>query len=399
MPGDWEGQPRNAGGQPRRRPPWWPEGEEWPPTGPPWRGRRGGWYGPGRWGPPRSRRGFFLRVGLGIVAFATLLVLMTAFAVYVVAGLLGLVGLPVHPGIGALVVVLLGLFVIVRGGRSVRRIAAPMGDLVEAAGAIESGDYSVRVAERGPPEVRSLARAFNEMGARLEADEQARRTLLADITHELRTPLTVIQGNLEGLIDGIYPADESHLAPILEESRTLGRLIDDLRTLALADRDALDLRLEEVDVVTLVNETVEGLRPRADAAGVSLTVASPQVATSLVSADPTRIREVLANLVTNAIQHTPSGGAVTVAVSGVTRDGVESVEVAVSDTGPGIAAEVLPRVFDRFVKSPDSSGSGLGLAIARGLVEAHGGSIEASNRAGGGATLRFWLPVSGPAAS
>ena len=390
---------------PRRRPPWWPEGDEWPPARGGWgRGRRRGWHGSGGWGPPWSRRGFFLRIGVAIVVFGTLVVLLTTFAVYLAAGLLGVVGFPLDHRLGAVVVVALGLLLIVRGGRSLRYFAAPIGDLVEAAGAIESGDYSVRVAERGPREMRSLARAFNEMGARLEADEQTRRTLLADITHELRTPLTVIQGNLEGLIDGIYPADEPHLTPILEESRTLGRLIDDLRTLALADRDALDLRREDVDVVTLVNETVESLRPRAEAARLSLTVDSSKSSTiPAISADPTRIREVLANLLTNAIQHTPKGGAVTVGVSaGAPVDdratGGQFIEVAVSDTGPGIAPDVLPRVFDRFVRSPDSTGSGLGLAIARGLVEAHGGSIEASNRDGGGATILFRLPVgdSGP---
>jgi two-component system sensor histidine kinase BaeS len=391
--------PWNEDGQPRRRPPWWPESEEWPPTRRPW-GPGSGWrrrgrLGPGGWGPPWSRRGFFLRVGAGIVAFGTFLVLLTALAVAVVAGLLGLVGLPVEPRLGAVVLVALGLLLILRGGRSVRYFAAPIGDLVEAAGAIESGDYSVRVAERGPREVRSLTRAFNEMGARLQSDEETRRTLLADITHELRTPLTVIQGNLEGLIDGIYPADEAHLTAILDESRTLSRLIDDLRTLALADRGALDLRLEDVDLLTLVNETVASMRPSADAAGLSITVAPTTAAVPSVTADPTRIREVLTNLTGNAIQHTPKGGAVTISLSSArgANGGRGSISVAVADTGSGIDPDVLPTVFERFVRSADSSGSGLGLAIARGLVEAHGGSIEASNNATGGATLCFSLPL------
>jgi signal transduction histidine kinase len=340
-----------------------------------------------------------LRVALGIALFGTVFILATTVAVVLAAGLLGVVGLPVDARLGVAVLIAFGVLLVVRGSRSVRRVAEPIGDLVEAAGRIEAGDLSARVEERGPREVRWLIGAFNDMSARLAADELSRRTLLADITHELRTPLTVIQGNLEGLLDGVYPADEAHLSLILEESRTLGRLIDDLRTLALADRGALDLRPEDVDLLTLANETVAGLRAAADAAGVTVTVPVEQWSDTdfpTVSADPTRIREVLGNLLSNALQHSPRGSAILVEV-GTSAD-ARAVTVAVSDRGRGIPADVLPRAFDRFVKSPDSRGSGLGLAIARDLIQAHGGSIEASSPPGGGTTIRFSLPVAVPQA-
>jgi signal transduction histidine kinase len=394
-------------------PPWWPEGEAWPPSdegggswGPPagWgRGRRGGWGPGGRagWGPrsggwagPRwSRRGFFWRMGIAFGAFVFLVLGAVTLAIVLVGGLLGLVGLSADVRLAALVVLALGVTGIVAAARSFGRAAAPLGDLIEAAGRVEAGDLSTRVEERGPREVRTLARAFNAMGARLEADEASRRTLLADITHELRTPLTVIQGNLEGLIDGVYPADRDHLDAILEETRTLGRLIDDLRTLALADRGALDLKLEAVDALVLANESVASFRAAADGARVSITVSSSRGDLPLVQADPTRIREVLGNLLSNALQHTPAGGQIAVALE--TPAGGANVSVAVSDTGPGIADDVLGRVFDRFVRAPDSRGSGLGLAIARDLVEAQGGTIEAANRPEGGAVIRFTLPTTG----
>jgi two-component system, OmpR family, sensor histidine kinase BaeS len=327
-----------------------------------------------------------MAIGFGLIVFVVVSVVTLAIAL--VGGLFGLVGLSVNTRLAALVVLGLGVFAIAAAGRSIGRAAAPVDDLIEMAGRVEAGDLSARVEERGPREVRTLARAFNAMSARLQADEASRKTLLTDITHELRTPLTVIQGNLEGLLDGVYPADEPHLSTILDETRTLGRLIDDLRTLALADRGALALRREDVDLAVLAHETIAGIRAAADAAGVTVAVkAGPGL--SPVSADPTRIREVLGNLLSNALRHTPRGGSIDVEVAG----GADSrVSVTVRDSGPGIAPDVLPRVFERFVRTPDSPGSGLGLAIASDLVEAHGGTISAESPAGGGTAIRFSLP-------
>src|SRR5207249_6663589 len=222
-------------------------------------------------------------------------------AIVLVGELLGLVGLGGSARLAAVVVLALGIAAISVIGRSIGRATAPLDDLVGAAGRVEAGHLSARVDERGPREVRSLARAFNAMGARLETDEASRRTLLADITHELRTPLTVIQGNLEGLIDGVYPADPEHLEAVLEETRTLGRLVDDLRTLALADRGALDLKREPVDLLVLTNESVAGFRAAPDAAQVSISVTANAPELPPVQADPTRLRELLRNLLSNAL--------------------------------------------------------------------------------------------------
>lgn len=366
---------------PRRRPPWWPEGEPWPPHGPP---------GPHVWG--RMRAFFFWRV----VGLAALLFVATAggctLAFWLAVTDIGPgpwphVALPFLRFGGVAV----GVLALVLMARALRRVAAPVGDLIDAAGRVEAGDYSVRVRERGPREVRALARAFNGMTARLEANETQRRNLLADVTHELRTPVTVIQGNLEGLLDGVYPRDDAHLAPVLEETRVMSRLIDDLRTLALAESGALKLHREPTDLGILVSETAASFRARADAAGVEVAPDLP-ADLPLAEVDPTRIREVLSNLIANALRYTPRGGHVR--VSGRTDEDGRGVVLSVADTGAGIPPEALPHVFDRFYKSSDSGGTGLGLAIAKNLVEAHGGTITAESAGvpGQGTTLAVRLP-------
>jgi two-component system sensor histidine kinase BaeS len=226
------------------------------------------------------------------------------------------------------------------------------------------------------------------MAARLEDSETQRRGLLADVTHELRTPLTVIQGNLEGLLDGVYPADPAHLSPILEETRVLSRLIDDLRTLSLAESGMLALHREPTDLGVLAGETAAAFRPQAEAAGVALALdVSDDL--PLLSVDPVRLSEVLNNLVANALRYTRSGGQVTI-TGRPAEDGGAVVEVR--DTGAGIAPEALSHVFDRFYKSADSRGSGLGLAIAKNLVAAHGGHLSAQSKPGEGTVMTVKLP-------
>jgi signal transduction histidine kinase len=274
-------------------------------------------------------------------------------------------------------------------GRAARRMAAPVADVMEAADRVASGDYAVRLHERGPREMRRLARSFNAMAKRLRASEEQRRNLLADITHELRTPLSVIQGNLEGLLDGIYPPDRAHVEPVLEETRVMSRLLEDLQTLSTAEAGALRLHREPLDPAELVADAVATFRAGAASAGIDL---EHRISPGLpeVDADPMRIGEVLANLLHNAVRHTPAGGLVVVAVERA-PDG--RVAFTVADTGPGIPPEELPHVFDRFVKAADSGGAGLGLAIARSLVEAHGGVITAESEPGRGTTVRFLLPA------
>jgi signal transduction histidine kinase len=197
----------------------------------------------------------------------------------------------------------------------------------------------------------------------------------------------VITGNLEAIIDGVYPPDAEHLTPILDETKVMERLIDDLRTVALSEAGTLALHPEPTDPDILIGEVLQAFSPGATAAGVTLATETG-ADLPIIDIDPVRIREVLANLVANALRHTPGGGTVT--ISGASTPTV--VTLTVRDTGPGIDPALLPHVFDRFVKGAGSRGSGLGLAIARGLVEAHGGSISVDSPAGGGTTFHVELP-------
>lgn len=363
----------------RGRPPWWPEGEAWPPRDRP------------DWRRPRGR--FFWRIGgmlLFFFLFLQLLALGLGAVLWLVGRALGISELPP----GAILLAPLGLLVLVFGlggvvflGGAIRRIAAPLGEVIDATARVASGDYAARVRERGPREVKALVASFNAMAERLQSSEAERRRLLADVTHELRTPLTVVQGQLEGLLDGVYARDDAHLEPILEETRVMARLVDDLRTLSLAESGALELRREPTELRALTEDAVEGYREQARAKGVALAV-DVAAAVPAVDVDPTRIRQVLTNLVANALQHTETG-AIRVRAE---RDGAV-IRVEVTDTGSGIAPDALPHVFDRFTKSAQSRGSGLGLAIARDVVRAHGGEIAAESALGKGTTIRFTLPA------
>jgi signal transduction histidine kinase len=259
----------------------------------------------------------------------------------------------------------------------------PMNNLIDAARRIESGDYSARVPEWGSQDIRSVARAFNSMSARLKTIDEQRRNFMADVTHELRTPLSVIRGQAEAIADGVYPADESHLAPILDAAQTLDRLVDDLKTLVETDSGNLVLHKEPTDFGALVRDLVESFRPQAETKGISLTSEAPDNP-PLQLVDPARMRQVIGNLLSNAIRHTPQGGSVKTTVDGST--------ITVSDNGEGIAPELRARVFDRFAKGTSSTGSGLGLSIARDIVVAHGGTIEIDSTAGTGTAVKVTLP-------
>jgi two-component system sensor histidine kinase BaeS len=361
----------------RERPDWWPDEEPWPPSGPrpPWAGRRS-----------RHGRGFGCLFGLIVlVGFAGLFSLVTS--AILAAGSLGHIA-----RILGVVILVTGGLALTAAGRTFRRAGRSLDDLVDAARRVEEGDYTTRVAEpitrRGP--LKELVRGFNSMAGRLEADAEQRRRLLADVSHELRTPLAVIQGNIEAILDGVHEADDAHLGAILDETHVLARLVDDLRTVALSEGGNLPLHREPTDLSILAAESVASFQQAAETAGVRLEV---QVADDvpLLDIDPVRVREILSNLVANALRHTPRGGSIGV-VATITAGG-ESVEVVVRDTGTGIDPTLLPHVFDRFAKAADSRGSGLGLAIARGLVEVHGGSIEVESSAATGTIFRLRLPV------
>ena len=357
------------------RPEWWPANEAWPPVEHrrPWRG-----FG-------CLFAAIFLVGVLGILALATRLV----------GDILDAPGLP-----GAIIRLASLLFLIaivaglIRAGLAIRETGSVLDDLVEQAARVEAGDYTARVELDGPAPapVRNLTRGFNTMAARLEADETQRRSLLADVTHELRTPLAVVQGNVEAILDGVHPADEAHLGAILEETRVLGRLVEDLRTLALSEAGSLSLHRETTDLEVLCSEVAAAFGGPAEAAGVTIE-AAVEGDVPLVDADPVRIREVLGNLVGNALRHTPAGGRITILARRAGNDRAPQVQLIVRDTGSGIDPELLPHVFDRFARGTGSPGTGLGLSIARGLVELHGGTIEAASPPGGGTEMRIRLPI------
>ena len=290
-------------------------------------------------------------------------------------------------GVAGFLIVLASVF---WGVRSLRRMSAPLDDLLNATQRVADGDYSARVEAKGTPEMYSMMQGFNSMAERLQENDKQRRAMLADVSHELRTPITVIQGNVEGILDGLYPADEARLQSIMEETQVLSRLVDDLRTLALAESGSLKLARELTDLADLVRDTVAGFESQALEKRVRFELSLVDVGE--VNVDPLRLREVLSNLVGNALRYTPDRGVVKVNLTETASGGEGGVRVSVEDSGAGIESADLPHVFERFYKSSDSGGMGLGLSIARYLVEAHGGKIWAESEAGRGTKIAFTLP-------
>jgi two-component system, OmpR family, sensor histidine kinase BaeS len=272
-----------------------------------------------------------------------------------------------------------------------RRLARPVSELLDGAERIGAGDYEARVEPFGPRAVRTLGTAFNEMASRLDASETARRRFLADIAHELRTPLAVLQAGIEAQLDGIHPRDDEHLAVLREQTRTLDRLVEDLRTLALGDAGRLALHIEIVGIGSIAADASAAISAAAVSRGVEIVTQGDDVE---LDADPVRLTQILVNLLANAVRHTPPGGVVTVTTEAVAGD----VMVTVADSGPGISGDPQ-RIFDRFVRAADSGGSGLGLTIARQLVDLHGGTVVATNDPAGGARFTVTLPRRQPAGS
>lgn len=274
-----------------------------------------------------------------------------------------------------------------------RRLGRPVSDLLEGAERVGSGEYDARVQPSGPRAVRTLGHAFNTMATRLDESEQARQRFLADVTHELRTPLTVLQGEIEAQLDGIHPRDDDRLNTLLDQTRTLGRLVEDLRTLALSDSGELTLHPEAMSLPAVIDDAIAAMHPLASSRGVHLigAVGPDGIERDIVlNGDPVRLGQVINNLLTNAIRHTPHGGMVTVHM----RRAGEYAVVDVTDTGPGFEGDP-ERLFDRFARAADTGGSGLGLTIARQLVEAHGGTVVAAKQPGAGARFTVTLPTVG----
>ena len=275
------------------------------------------------------------------------------------------------------------------------RLRSSLAELTTAAQRIASGDYAHRVRELdASAELAQLARNFNQMAERLAATEDTRRRLLTDLAHELRTPLATIEVALESLEDGLLDAGPETIAMLRGQSERLARLTRDLREVSAAEESRLDLVLERTDARDLVERARLAAREEFARSGVELVLAEPRGDGMWVEVDPARIGQVLANLLSNALRHTPFGGEVRLAV----RSRGTWVEVSVADNGEGIPAEHLPHVFERFYRADAArdrahGGSGVGLAISQAIARAHGGSLSvASEGAGQGATFTLELP-------
>ncbi len=279
-----------------------------------------------------------------------------------------------------------------------RAITRPIDRLTQAAQQLAQGDLGTRVvddhaARLGPDEISELGKAFNTMAGSLEQSERLRRDMTADIAHELRTPLAVMRGNLEAMLDGVYPLDGEHLRPVLNQVTLLTRLVEDLRILALAEAGQLPLQKQLVDLGVLIQGTLASFEAQAAAQQVVLRAdLDPQLPP--VEIDPDRLQQTIGILISNALRYTPSRGSITVAA----QSEPSCITVRVTDTGSGIAPEDVPHVFDRFYRADksrarESGGSGLGLAIAKSIVEAHGGTMAVRSEQGRGTDFWMTLPV------
>lgn len=288
----------------------------------------------------------------------------------------------------AIPTVIIGLFLM-------RRFVTPLAEVIAAARAVAAGDLSTRVKASGPDDLRALLDSFNHMAASLEQSDNERRNMLADIAHELRTPLTVMRGRLEGIVDGVYAASPEQIGPALEETYLLERLVEDLRLLTLAETRQLHFESKPVNLGEIVARVIDLFQAEADDKKIKLSFEGSNEA-AVVLLDPQRIKQVVGNLVSNALRYTPSGGNVFLTVA---KD-AGNLLITVSDDGPGVPPEDLPSIFQRFwrgekSRSRASGGAGLGLAIARQLVEAQGGQIAAENGAQGGLKIILQFPAQG----
>lgn len=290
-------------------------------------------------------------------------------------------------------VAITGSLALVLGTVLFRGITRPLNGLRRAAQSLAEGNLSVRVPVKTKDEVGKVAEAFNHMAEQIEYQEDLRKQMVADVAHELRTPLTVMQGSIEAMIDGVLEPTPDELAVLHGEVRCLGRLVEDLRLLSLADAGQLTLHKCETRMGDLVEGLVSRMAPLAETQSVTLKtkVESPS---TVFTADEHRLQQALANLIDNALRHTPPGGQVTVGATRING----SVNISVADNGPGIPTDELPYLFERFwrgdkSRSRNKGGSGLGLSIVKQLVELHGGTVQVESEIDAGSTFTISLPV------
>jgi signal transduction histidine kinase len=373
----------------------WEGHAPWPPREHP-HGFHRHWPGAGR---PRQGRLFFRFAGMFGLMVVLVLSGMAALALLVTR----LAGGDLQSAIvvwlgGCGLSLALPLLAVALAVRAFRRIAMPLADLMAAADAVAAGDLSVRVPVHDSGDFGRLTASFNRMVEELERADRQRRSLTADVAHELRTPLHIIQGNLEGVLDGVYEPTPEHIGVTLEETRSLARLVDDLQTLSLAEAGQLPLAWETVNVAELLDDAATSFSGQAEAAGIELRVKAAGATRLEITADSGRLNQVLYNLLANALRHTPQGGSVTLRSESIDN----GVRIVVRDTGQGISPEDLPHIFERFWRGDRSrrhaggAGSGLGLAIALHLVRLHHGRIQAQSQPGEGTTFVIELPRENP---
>jgi len=347
---------------------------------------------------PKQRRGsrrFFFPFALFFISALVLFIGGTAAILYLVfseyAGVRNIWLLVCGAPFAVVLLVIFTMFTLYT------RFGRPLGQIFNAIDSVAEGNLSVRVPEDDSPQFQELIKRFNKMVSELERSDQQRRNLTTDIAHELRTPLHIIQGNLEGIIDGVYQATPEHINNTLDETKLLARLVSDLQTLSLAEAGQLPLHPTRFLLADLMEDLTTSFSSHAASLGIDLqtNITDPS---KEFTADYDRLNQVLSNLISNAIRHTPQGGTISLAtdivpVGGSTPSGIR---IAVRDTGSGIPAEDIPFIFDRFWRGSKSrterTNSGLGLAIAKHLIHAHHGTIEAQSIIGEGTTFIIELP-------
>jgi two-component system, OmpR family, sensor histidine kinase BaeS len=285
---------------------------------------------------------------------------------------------------------LAALLALVTGLTVARRITRPVEQIIGVTRAMGRGERTARVGPiAGPAELRELATAFDQLADTLDRQEQLRRDLVADVAHELRTPVAVLQAGHEALLDGVTEPTPDQLASLRDEVLRLARMVSELQVLAAADAAALHLSRRRCDLADLAATAADSLAGRFEVAGITL---ERRLAAAGILADPRWLHQVITNLLTNALKFTPAGGRVTIEAGPA---GTAAV-LQVTDTGPGIPADEVPRIFDRFWRgrqASQTSGSGIGLAIAAELTRAHGGRLAASSQPGEGTRMTLTLPL------
>jgi signal transduction histidine kinase len=286
-----------------------------------------------------------------------------------------------------------GLASILLGTIIFRQFTRPLENLRHAVQAFAQGDLSVRIPIKSKDEVGKVAAAFNHMASQLERQEQLRQRMVADVAHELRTPLSVMQGNIEAMMDGLLKPNSGELAELHDEVERLTRLLEDLRLLSLADAGQLKLTMASISVGKLIDRVSGLMMPLADSKSVRVQANIPMMSI-VIKGDEDRLLQALTNLIDNGIRHTPAGGQVTVEAA-VTE---EALFISVADNGPGIPAEELSHLFERFwrgdkSRSRHSGGSGLGLSIVKQIAELHGGAVHVVSPETGGCRFTLELPI------